>query len=112
MNATQQEPRDHGFMIGLMTGTRVGAGLVLWLGPRSGALRQQVVESVNGLGRKASDHYQQASSRVGGKVDDLVQRGQDVRDELADAVAKGAHDVARGAHEVERVAKAAKSDRT
>ena len=110
MNAPQQEPRDHGFMLGLMTGTLVGAGLALWLTPRSGALRQRVVESVNDLGRQASDRYRQASSRVSDKVDDLVQHGQDVRDELADAVAKGAHEVARGAHTVERVATAAKNN--
>jgi gas vesicle protein len=112
MNAPQQEPRDHGFMIGLMTGTVVGAGLALWLAPRSGALRQRVFESVNGLGRQASDHYHQASTRLTDKVDELVQHGQDVRDELADRVAKGAHEVARGAHEVERAATAAKSNRT
>jgi gas vesicle protein len=32
-----------------------------------------------------------------------------VRDDMANAVARGAHDVARGAHDVERMAKAARS---
>ena len=46
----------------------------------------------------------QASTRVGETVEDLTRKGQDVRDNVADAVA-------RGAHEVERFATAAKSGR-
>lgn len=76
MKATTQEPRDHRFAIGLLAGTAIGAGLAIWLAPM-----------------------------VGDAISGLVNKGQDVRDDLADAVA-------RGAHEVERQATAAKSDRT
>lgn len=103
MNAQTQEHRDYRFVIGLLTGTVVGAGLMMWLAPRSAAeLRQRVTDSARKLGQRASEHYEQASSRVGGAVDEITRKGQNVRNDVADAVA-------RGAHEVERYAKAAKS---
>jgi gas vesicle protein len=92
MNTHTQEHRDYGFMIGLLTGTCVGAGLAMWLVPRAGSeLRQRVTDSARSLG-------------VGEAVDELTRKGQGVRDDVAEAVA-------RGAHEVERYATAAKSDR-
>jgi gas vesicle protein len=105
MNAQTQEHRDYGFLIGLLTGTFVGAGLAIWLAPRlASELRERMTDSARTLGRQASERYRQASTRVGDAVDDLTRKGQDVRDEVADAVA-------RGAHEVERYATAVKSDR-
>ena len=119
MNAHTQEHRDYGFVIGLLTGTFVGAGLAMWLAPRSASeLRRRMTDSARSLGTRASEQCQQASTRVGEAVDELTRRGQDVRDDVADAVARGAHEVERGAHEVERAAHeveryatAAKSDR-
>jgi hypothetical protein len=75
MNAHRREHRDTGFTIGLWTGTFVGAGLAMWLVPR-----------------------------VERAIDEIARKGQNVRDEVADAVA-------HGAHEVERFAAAARSDR-
>jgi gas vesicle protein len=83
MTVQTPERRSHGFGIGLLTGTLVGAGLALWLAPRMASeLRERMTDSAKGLGRQA----------------------QDMRDVVADAVA-------RGAHEVERYAVAAKSGR-
>ena len=105
MNAHLQEHRDYGFVIGLLTGTFVGAGLAMWLAPRlASEIRERVADSARGLGRRASEHYQQASSRVGDAVDELTRKGQGVRDDVAETVA-------RGAREVERYARAAKSHR-
>jgi len=105
MNADTQERRDYGFVIGLLTGTCVGAGLMMWLAPRTASeLRQRVSDSARSLGQRASDEYQQATARVGDAVEDLTRKGQGVRDDIAGAVA-------RGAHEVERLAIAVKSDR-
>lgn len=104
MNAQTQEHRhrDFGFVIGLATGTLVGAGLAMWLAPRSAAeLRERLTDSAKGLGQRASERYQQAGARVGEAVDELARAGQGVRNDVADAVA-------RGAHEVERFATAAK----
>lgn len=105
MNTNMQAHRDYGFMIGLLAGTAVGAGLMLWLAPRSGSeIRERVTRSARTLAATASERQQQISTKVGGVVDELTRKGQDVRDEVADTVA-------RGAHEVERMATAAKSDR-
>ena len=116
MNAHTQENtwknRDYRFVVGLLTGTFVGAGLMMWLAPRTASeLRRRVADSAKDLGSLASEQYQQASTRVGEAVDELTRKGQGVRDDVADAVARGAREVARGAHEVERYATAAKSDR-
>jgi gas vesicle protein len=105
MNAHMQEHRDYGFVIGLLTGTFVGAGLAMWLAPRlASELRERMTDSARSLGKRASEQYQQVSARVGDAVDELTRKGQGVRDDVAEAVA-------RGAHEVERYATAAKSDR-
>ena len=105
MTLQTQERRSHGFAIGLLTGTFVGAGLAMWLAPRMASeLRERITDSVKGLGLQASEKYEQASGRVGEAVSELTRRGQDARDDVADAVA-------RGAHEVERYAIAARSDR-
>ena len=105
MTLHTEEYRGHGFAIGLLTGTFVGAGLALWLAPRMASeLRKRVTDSARDLGRQASEHYEQATSRVGEAVSELTRKGQDLRDDVADVVA-------RSAHEVERYATAAKSDR-
>jgi gas vesicle protein len=105
MNAHVQEHRNHGFAIGLLTGTAVGVGLTLWLAPRvASELRKRMSDSAKSLRNQAADHYEQASTRVGAAVDELSRKGQGVRDDMADAVA-------RGAREVERYARAARSDR-
>ena len=105
MNARTQAHPDYGFVIGLVTGTFVGAALAMWFAPRAGSeLRQQVTDSARSLGQRASEQYRQASTRLGEAVDQLAREGESVLDEVAEAVA-------RGAHEVERVATAVKSDR-
>src|SRR5438093_972059 len=105
MNTHTQEHRDYGFVIGLLTGTFVGAGLAMWLAPPSASeLRRRMTGSARSLGKRISEQYQQSSTRIGEAVDELARKGQNVRDEVADAVA-------RGAREVERQATAAKSDR-
>jgi len=78
--------RGHGFLLGLLAGSAIGAGIALWLGPRAA-------------------------------VDELGRKGRKVRDDVAGAVARGAHkvelgarDIARGAHEVERLATEARGD--
>jgi gas vesicle protein len=101
MDTYRQEPRDHRFLIGLIAGSFVGAALAMWLAPRSAPeLRGRLTDPAKGLG-----------TRVGEKVDELTRNGQDVKDDVADAVARGAHEVARGAHVVEHYATAAKSAR-
>jgi gas vesicle protein len=124
MNEYTQEPRDYRFVIGLLTGAFAGAGLALIVPRLTSDLRQRMTDSAKSLGQRASNEYQQVRTRVDAAVDDLTRKGQDVRDDVAGVVARGAHEVARGAHEVahgahqvergahevERYAMAAKSD--
>jgi gas vesicle protein len=103
MNAPLERARESGFGLGLVIGACVGAGVVLWLAPRVAAeIRQRATDSAKGLGQRASEHYRQAGASLGEAVDQITRKGQGVRDELADAVAQGAH-------AVERAATAAKS---
>jgi gas vesicle protein len=98
MNAAIQDRRDHTFLIGLVTGTFVGAGLAIWLVPRAASeWRQRMTDSARELSRLASDRYQQVSARAEAAVDDLTTKGQTVRDGMADAVVRGAGEVARHA---------------
>ena len=104
MNARTQERRDYGFVIGLLAGTVVGAGLLMWFAPRvRSELRQRASDSARSLGKKASERYQQVSTGVGDAVAEVTRKGRGVRDDVAETVA-------RSAHEVERFAMAAKSD--
>jgi gas vesicle protein len=120
MNTPTNEGRDYRLALGLLAGTAIGAGLVLWFAPKAAAeLRGRLTDSAKDLGQRASDRYQDASARVGEVVGDLTRKGQDVRDNVADTVARSAHEVARGARgvaraagDVESFAVAAKSDRS
>ena len=77
--------------------------MVLWLAPRLTAeIRQRATNSSRGLVQRASEHYRQAGVHLGEAVDELTRKGQGIREEVAEAVA-------HGAHVVERAATAAKS---
>ncbi len=111
MNAYQDERYEqplngrpaYGFGLGLLTGACVGAGLALWFAPRlASELRDRVTDSAKDIRQRAGDRYDQVSARVGQAADEVTRTGQDVRDNVADAVA-------HGAHQVERYAKAAKT---
>jgi len=95
-----------GFAIGLATGTVIGAAVALWFNPRIvSAFQRQWRDSSAALGTLAAEQYAQTEARVGAAAADLTKTAQSVRDEVADAVARAAHDV-------ERFALAAKSGTT
>jgi gas vesicle protein len=89
-----------------MTGSVIGAGLVMLLAPRlASELRQRVTDSATDLGNAASRRYQDVTSRAADVVDAATTRGQAVRDDVADAVGSGAR-------QVERFAMASKTGHT
>jgi gas vesicle protein len=89
MNAYTRDVPDYGFVLGLLTGAFVGAGLVMWLAPRSASeLGERMSDSARGLGERASARYRQASARVGDAVEELTRKGQDVFDHAAEAVTR------------------------
>jgi len=77
-----------GFMMGLLTGTVLGAGLGILLAPKSGSeLRNQLTEQASSLGRRAS-----------GAVNELTDRARDTTQRVADQVRGRAGDAGGGAN--------------
>ena len=92
MNARAE--KNNGFLLGLVIGGAVGAALAVALAPRLAAeLRQRISDAANDVSDAASKRYRDASTRVAGAVDEATARGQQVRDEVADAVGRGARGV-------------------
>src|SRR2546425_11769655 len=55
------------FVMGLLTGTVLGAGLGMLFAPKSGSdLRNQISEQAGNLANTASDGYRKASEQAGG----------------------------------------------
>ena len=79
-----------GFMMGLLAGTVLGAGLGMLLAPKSGAdLRGQLGEQAKNFSNKASEQYRRASETAG----QWAERGRDVMNQARDAVSRGAEEV-------------------
>jgi gas vesicle protein len=102
------------FMMGLVTGAVIGAGLGLLFAPKTGSeLRRQLGEQADNLANTTSETYRKASAAaadLAGKAqksagewagkasdaaDDLAERGKDLYGKARDAVAKGADEAER-----------------
>lgn len=103
MHTETPDRRDYRLAIGLVTGAVVGAGLTMWFAPRIRAeIRQRLADSTKELREGTFEYFAKANARVGEAAEDLTRKGQQARDDVAGAVA-------RGAHEVERFANASKT---
>jgi gas vesicle protein len=81
-----------GFMMGLLTGTVLGAGLGMLLAPKAGSdLRGALGEQARNIGSMANEQYRKASEAAGGWSD----KGREFVDKARDAVSRGVED-ARG----------------
>jgi gas vesicle protein len=98
MNTRPENGGNNGFLIGLITGGAIGAGLAILFAPRlASELRERVTDSATDLGHAASRRYQDVTTRVADVVDAATARGQAVRDDVADAVGRGAREVEQSA---------------
>jgi len=80
------------FVMGLLTGTVLGAGLGMLFAPKAGSeLRGQIAEQAGNLANQASEGYRRATETAG----DWADRGRQVYDKARDAVAKGADEAQR-----------------
>ena len=80
------------FVMGLLTGTVLGAGLGMLFAPKSGSeLRSQVAEQAGNLANTASEGYRRASEAAGG----WAEKGREAYDKARDAVSKGAEEAQR-----------------
>ena len=105
------------FVMGILTGAVVGAGLALLLAPKAGAaLRNQLSDQAANLAKTASDTAQEGYRRASETANDWADRGKDAFSKAREVVAKGADDgkdmygkareaVAKGADEVAAAAR-------
>ncbi|HEY7289553.1 MAG TPA: YtxH domain-containing protein [Vicinamibacterales bacterium] len=80
------------FVMGLLTGTVLGAGLGMLFAPKAGSeLRNQISEQAGNLANTASEGYRRAQESAG----EWAEKGRDMYDKARDAVAKGADEAQR-----------------
>ena len=80
------------FVMGLLTGTVLGAGLGILFAPKAGAeLRNQLSEQAGSLANQAQDGIRKVTENAGEWAD----RGRDMYGKAKDAVAKGADEAQR-----------------
>src|SRR5689334_3752028 len=80
------------FVMGLLTGTVLGAGLGMLFAPKSGSeLRNQLSEQAGNLANSASE----AGRRAQESASEWAERGRDMYDKARDAVARGADEAQR-----------------
>ena len=85
------------FVMGLLTGTVLGAGLGMLFAPRPGSeMRNQLSEQANNLANTASEGYRRASETAG----DLANKGRNMYDKARGAVSKGAEEAQRYVRDV------------
>ncbi len=91
------------FVMGLLTGTVLGAGLGMLFAPRSGSeLRNQISEQAGNIANSASDGYRKASEaasegyrRASETAGEWADRGREMYDKTRDAVSRGAEEAQR-----------------
>ena len=98
------------FVMGLLTGTVLGAGLGMLFAPKAGSeLRSQLTDQAGTLANTASEQYRRATEAAG----ELADRGRDVYGKARDAVSKGAEDaqkaVSKGAEDAQKYVREAAS---
>jgi gas vesicle protein len=83
------EGQGNGFMMGLLTGAVLGAGIGMLLAPKAGTeLRGNLGDQARNLGNMASEQYRRASQTAGG----WAERGREFVDKAKDAVQRGAEE--------------------
>ena len=99
------EYRDGGgggsFVMGLLTGTVLGAGLGMLFAPKAGSeLRSQLSEQAGNVANQASEGYKRASETAG----QWAEKGRDVYNKASEAVVKGAQEAQKTVRDTTRAA--------
>jgi|SRR6516162_1636347 len=80
------------FVIGLLTGTVLGAGLGMLFAPKSGSeLRNQISEQAGNLANTASEGYRRAQETAG----EWAEKGRDIYGKAVDAATRGVDEAQR-----------------
>ena len=96
----ENEGSGGGFMMGLLTGTVLGAGLGMLLAPKAGSeLRGAIGEQAKTIGSMASDQYKKAADvasegyrRASDTASTWGDKGREFVDKARDAVSRGAEE--------------------
>jgi gas vesicle protein len=89
------------FVMGLLTGTVLGAGLGMLFAPKAGSeLRNQVAEQAGNLANTASEGYRKATESAGAWAEKGREMYDKARDKARDAVAHGTEEAQRYMHDV------------
>src|SRR5260221_10419157 len=105
----ENEGGGGGFIMGLLTGTVLGAGLGMLFAPKSGTqLRNQLSEQAGNLANSASEGYRKATEAAV----DLADRGRDIYGKAREAVTRGADEAQRHVREVAKGAAGSSSGPT
>ena len=84
------------FVMGLLTGTVLGAGLGMLFAPKSGSeLRNQLSEQAGNLANTASQQYRRATEAASEWAERGREAGRDIYDKARDAVSRGADEAQR-----------------
>ena len=98
----REEGRSGGgsFVMGLLTGTVLGAGLGMLFAPKAGAqLRGQIAEQTGSLATSATEGYRNAAETAAAWAEKGREKGRELYDKGREAVAKGADEAQRYARE-------------
>ena len=88
----ETETGGSGFVMGLLTGTVLGAGIGLLLAPKAGAeIRGQITEQARTIGTKASEQYRRASE----VATEWADKGREAVNQARETVTRGVEE-ARG----------------
>ena len=100
------EDEHHGggsFVIGLLTGTVLGAGLGLLFAPKAGSqLRSQLSDQAGQLANTASGGYRRAADTASEWTEKGREKGREAFDKGREVLDKAKDAVARGTDEAER----------
>ena len=98
MITREENGRGNLFLVGLMAGTAIGAGIALAFAPRPGSeFRERLAGSATDLGEAASRGYQRVSARVADAVENVADRAETVRGDVTDAIGSGLREVEQSA---------------
>ena len=91
-NEYDKDEGGAGFVMGLLTGTVLGAGLGMLFAPKPGSeLRGQISEGASTVSRTASEGYRKAT----GAANTIAEKSRDIYGRAREAVSRGAEEVKR-----------------
>ena len=102
------DTRDSHFMLGLLTGAAIGAGVALLFAPREGSqVRQGLADNAQRVGRRLQDNYEDVAGtvrhsarKVMDQAGDLIERGKGAYQDAAADVRHGVSDASRTAQDL------------